>query len=178
LTDATLAGSLGKGLDLRSVAPGTATFLGPYRMRGVVHHVDLTVRDPVASFAFYDAVLTALGYRLEKQDERGFDWHLEAQPGLHSIGVVRATGSGVDRKHDRYSPGLHHLAWTVESREAVDRFHERLREIGATVLDAPAEYLQYNRGRGYYAVFFADPDGLKLECVFTPPALAEVPAPV
>ena len=29
------------------------------------------------------------------------------------------------------------------------------------MLDAPAEYPQY--GKGYYAVFFADPDGLKLE---------------
>ena len=27
----------------------------------------------------------------------------------------------------------------------------------------------YNEGRGYYAVFFADPDGLKLEFVYTPP---------
>jgi hypothetical protein len=34
------------------------------------------------------------------------------------------------------------------------------------VLDAPAEYPQY--GSGYYAVFFADPDGIKLEYVFTP----------
>jgi glyoxylase I family protein len=30
-------------------------------------------------------------------------------------------------------------------------------------------YPQYNNGGGYYAVFFADPDGLKLECVYTPP---------
>ena len=37
------------------------------------------------------------------------------------------------------------------------------------VLDAPAEYPHYNGGRGYYAVFFADADGLKLEYVFTPP---------
>jgi hypothetical protein len=36
-------------------------------------------------------------------------------------------------------------------------------------LDPPAEYPQYNKGRGYYAVFFADADGLKLECVYTPP---------
>jgi catechol 2,3-dioxygenase-like lactoylglutathione lyase family enzyme len=70
---------------------------------------------------------------------------------------------------------LHHLAWAVESRAAVDRMHESLRGIGATVLDAPAEYPQYNRGRGYYAVFFADPDGLKLECVFTPLEAAERP---
>ena len=33
-------------------------------------------------------------------------------------------------------------------------------------LDPPAEYPQY--ALGYYAVFFADPDGLKLEFVHMP----------
>ena len=36
-------------------------------MRGVIHHLDLTVRDPERVFAFYDTVLTALGYRLERK---------------------------------------------------------------------------------------------------------------
>jgi glyoxylase I family protein len=39
-----------------------------------------------------------------------------------------------------------------------------LRSIGATILDAPADYPRY--GPTYYALFFADPDGLKLEFVF------------
>jgi len=39
------------------------------------------------------------------------------------------------------------------------------RRIGATILDAPAEY---DYTPGYYAVFFADPDGLKLEVVHEP----------
>jgi len=38
-----------------------------------------------------------------------------------------------------------------------------MKEQGATILDPPADYPQY--GAGYYAVFFADPDGLKLEVV-------------
>ena len=77
--------------------------------------------------------------------------------------------AGASRQHDRYSPGLHHLAWRADGREDVDRLHALLVERGAEVLDAPAEYPQYNGGRGYYAVFFADADGLKLEYVFTPP---------
>ena len=47
--------------------------------------------------------------------------------------------------------------------------YQRLLSVGATILDAPADYPQYNEARGYYAVFFADADGLKLECVYTPP---------
>jgi glyoxylase I family protein len=71
-----------------------------------------------------------------------------------------------DRAHDRYSCGLHHLAWVAQSRDDVDRLHELLVVIGATVLDPPADYPQYREG--YYALFFADPDGLKLEFVHTP----------
>ena len=52
----------------------------------------------------------------------------------------------------------------AESREDVDRLHELLVKIGANVLDLPGEYYE----GGYYAVFFADPDGLKLEYVHLP----------
>jgi catechol 2,3-dioxygenase-like lactoylglutathione lyase family enzyme len=117
-------------------------------------------------------VLSALGYRLERKSERGFDWNLNSHLGVHSIGIVRANGRGAGRPHDRYAPGLHHVAWGVESRSAVDRMHYVVRSIGARVLDAPADYPQYNNGNGYYAVFFADPDGLKLECVDTPSGAA------
>jgi len=130
----------------------------------------LPSRDPSKSFPLYDAVLTAFGYQLERKSERGFGWELDAPTGSHSIELVRASEDGANRGHDRCSPGLHHLAWKVESREQVDRMHQVLLRAGATILDAPTEYSQYNKGRGYYAVFFADADRLKLECVYTPPS--------
>jgi len=136
-------------------------------MRGAIHHIDLTVRDPQASRGFYDAVLGFMGYRIADEHARGIDWDRETPGGgFCSIGVMRAEGPGAGRTHDRYSPGLHHLAWTAESRADVDALHALLVEIGATVLDPPADYPRY--GAGYYAVFFADPDGLKLEYVYKP----------
>jgi glyoxylase I family protein len=139
----------------------------PMPDRGHPHHVDLTVVDPARSRPFYDAVLGFMGYRLAAEDERGFDWNLEEPPGRFcSIGLARAKGENRDRLHDRRSPGLHHVAFHAASRGDVDALHALLLEIGATVLDAPAEYPQY--GAGYYAVFFADPDGLKLEFVHAP----------
>ena len=136
-------------------------------MRGLINHIDLTVRDPDASFPFYEAVLGFMGYRCADRHARGFDFDLgEHGGGFCSIGIMRAEGKGADRPHDRYSPGLHHLAWTAESRADVDALHALLRRIGATVLDPPADYPRY--GAGYYAVFFADPDGLKLEYVHWP----------
>jgi glyoxylase I family protein len=136
-------------------------------VRGLIHHLDLTVRDPWASLAFYDAVLSFLGYQRVREDARGFDWELAPKiGGFTSIGVMKAEGAGRDREHNRYSPGLHHVAWQAASRDDVDCLHELLLQIGATVLDPPAEYPAY--GDGYYAVFFIDPDGIKLEFVYLP----------
>ena len=138
-------------------------------MHGRIDHIILTVRDPEASFALYDAFLRFLGYELASRGDAGIEWVLESGESSPSVGLVKARGDGVARRHDRYAPGLHHLAWAADSREGVDRLHELLVGMQADVLDAPADYPQYNAGKGYYAVFFADADGLKLEYVFTPP---------
>lgn len=140
-------------------------------MRGGIHHIDLTVKDAPASRAFYESVLGFMGYTLSKgkpfsAEETGFDFDLRNGDIFCSIGILSARGENAGRAHDRYAPGLHHVAWMAASREDVDAMHAHLQSIGATVLDPPADYPQY--GEGYYAVFFADPDGLKLEYVFKP----------
>jgi catechol 2,3-dioxygenase-like lactoylglutathione lyase family enzyme len=129
-------------------------------MRGQMHHLDLTVGDLERSRPFYGLVLAFLGYRCVKRNDTIDVWDLTLPDGVCGIALRRAERP---RAHDRYTPGLHHFAWNAESRQDVDRLHERLVAAGATILDPPAEYSQY--GAGYYAVFFADPDGLKLEYV-------------
>ncbi len=47
-----------------------------------------------------------------------------------------------------------------------DALFALLGRIGATILDAPKHYPEYSEG--YYAVFFADPDGMKLEYCYVP----------
>ncbi|WP_332767253.1 VOC family protein [Phenylobacterium sp.] len=133
-------------------------------MRGSIHHLDLTIRDPWASRDFYASVLGFLGYVQAAEHPRGFDFDLARPEGFCSIGIMKAQDE--PRPHDRYSPGLHHVAWAAESRADVDALHALLLEIGAQVLDPPADYPRY--GDPYYAVFFADPDGLKLEFVYSP----------
>lgn len=135
-------------------------------MRGAVHHIDLTVRDAHASRAFYESVLGFMGYQLADAHPNGYDFDLRREGRFTSLGILSARGDNAERTHDRYSAGLHHLAWTAESRADVDAMYVHLQSIGATILDAPADYPKY--GPIYYAVFFADPDGLKLEYVFKP----------
>jgi catechol 2,3-dioxygenase-like lactoylglutathione lyase family enzyme len=140
----------------------------PPSRRGTIHHVDLTVTDPRVSAPLYDMVLSFLGYQRGKvSDDGATEWN-HPDDAFLSIGIVKARGSNAGRKHDRYSPGLHHLAWGSDTREDVDALHEKLKAVGADILDPPADYPQYNQGRGYYAVFFADPDGIKLEYAWTP----------
>ena len=120
--------------------------------------------DLARSGSFYDQVLGFLGYQRTRNDAVGSNWELRDDGRLICEVDIRAARS--DRAHDRYTAGLHHLAWHAESRADVDRLHERLLAMDARILDAPADYPRY--GAGYYAVFFADPDGLKLEFVHWP----------
>jgi catechol 2,3-dioxygenase-like lactoylglutathione lyase family enzyme len=126
---------------------------------GAIHHIDITVADLARSIAFYDRVLPWIGFRRSIGVPEGPIW---AGAQLE-VGLVAARSS---TRHDRYAPGLHHLAFAAPSRAAVEELHLRLVEHSVVVLDPPADYPQY--APGYYAVFFADPDGLKLEYVYTP----------
>ena len=87
--------------------------------------------------------------------------------------ALKATTSTKDNlRADRSRCGVHHLAFHADSREDVDAFHDFLVQLGATVLDPPAEY---DYTPGYYAVFFEDPDGLKLEVVYEPELRGRMP---
>ena len=66
--------------------------------------------------------------------------------------------------------GIHHLAFEAWSRRTVDERADWLRAHGAEIESGPEEY---GYMPGYYAVFFYDPDGIKLEIVHVP-ALAEL----
>ncbi len=128
---------------------------------GAIHHIDITVSDPERALAFYDFVLPLIGFRRIEDAEEGPLWAgAQVEVGLQA---ARADSKNV---HDRRAPGLHHLAFMAPTREAVDSFYAKLLAAEVLIFDPPADYPQY--APGYYAVFFGDPDGIKLEYVFTP----------
>lgn len=129
-----------------------------------VHHVDLVVSSIERSLPFYRELLGPLGWHgiSEVEGERGETiWYLlgaATQIGLREM-------QSDDASHDRYSVGLHHLAFEAMSRAVVDERAEWLRSTGAELESEPQDYTYEP---GYYAVFFYDPDGMKLEIVHVP----------
>lgn len=145
---------------------------------GPLDHIDLSIGDPDRSIPFYDAFFGALGFERRSSDAPDFQpprprraaWRMRPPSGAwFEVEVRPAAPDRRTRRPDRYAPGLHHLAFHAASREVVERVHERMRAAGAEILDAPADYGgQPGYGPGYYAVFVADPDGLKLEVAHIP----------
>ena len=132
-------------------------------LRGFINHLDLSVADLEVSGVFYDKVLGRLGYTRTTEYEGDVPCWVRSESGsVFSIGLHKAK---VDVPHNRFSVGLHHLAFHLTSRADIDSFHAFLLQERITVLDAPAEY---DYTPGYYAVFFNDPDGIKLELVYEP----------
>jgi catechol 2,3-dioxygenase-like lactoylglutathione lyase family enzyme len=124
-------------------------------------HLDLTVRDLARSTEFYAKVLGALGFRRVAHES-----YVAFGNAHMNVGLRPCAPAHRDAVFDRTRPGFHHLALKAKSRADVDRFHDFLVRERIPVLDPPAEYPQY--GPDYYAVFLADPDGMKIELVHFP----------
>ena len=129
-----------------------------------IHHVDLVVSSIGRSLPFYTELLRPLGYHdvSRVEGERGETiWYLSG-PGT-SVGLREAQSES--EAYDRYRVGLHHLAFEADSRSEVDDRAAWVRSRGFELESEPQEYAYMP---GYYAVFFYDPDGLKLEIVHVP----------
>jgi glyoxylase I family protein len=122
-------------------------------------HVDLVCRDLERSVAFYRDVL-GLGEPALFEGERGELIHYLRfpAPGSGSLGLRQASE---EQRFELYAPGLHHIAFAVDSRSDVDAAHAAALALGATVLHASRDWPQYRSD--YYATFFLDPDGFRIE---------------
>ena len=129
---------------------------------GRVHHVIVTVNDLGRSRPFYEWLMPRLGYATNWSYEGGNGWLSPAG----SFWLKPADSRFAADTFHKDRVGLCEIAFAAATRDDVDALHKALVERGATILDAPREYPQYVPG--YYAVFFTDPDGIKLELVHIP----------
>ncbi len=127
-----------------------------------VDHLVLSVSDFERSREFYGKLLRFLGFRLKHQYGDMAGW----SNGKTLFWIAAADAEGRKRKYRKGDVGFHHYAFELSSRKDVDELGAFLEQSKMTVLDPPGEYYGHN----YYAVYFADPDGMKLEdMIWAPP---------
>ena len=117
----------------------------------MIDHVGFEVEDLARSGRFYDAVFYALGGRRVHQSARAIAYGIN---GPQVWIVVRGRPP---------RPGYGHLALTASGRAAVDAAHAAGLAQGGIDNGAPGPRPQY--GRGCYAAYLRDPDGLHVEIV-------------
>lgn len=116
----------------------------------MIGYVTLGTNDFPRAAAFYDALLAELGAK-RFMDTDGYVMWL-AQPGKPGICLVKP----FNKQPASFGNGTM-VALITDSREKVDAVHRKALALGATDEGAPGA-----RGPGFYAGYFRDLDGNKL----------------
>jgi catechol 2,3-dioxygenase-like lactoylglutathione lyase family enzyme len=119
-----------------------------------IDHISLRVSDFEKSKAFYGKLMAFLGFKVLDEYPDAMGW----TNGKTRLWIGAADAEGKKHKHRIGNIGFHHYAFELESRKDVDDLQAFLKKLGARIVDPAGEYYD-----DYYAVFFLDPDGLKLE---------------
>jgi len=119
-----------------------------------IDHLVVRVSDFKKSSDFYRRLFAFLGFKVMDEYDDMIGW----TNGKTRFWIGQADAAGRKHKHRIGNVGFHHYAFELRSRRDVDALQDFVRKLGATIVDPADEYYD-----DYYAVFFLDPDGLKLE---------------
>jgi predicted lactoylglutathione lyase len=120
----------------------------------MVGYVTLGTNDIARAARFYDALLADLGAKRAMEMESFIAW--ATGPGAPMLGVIKP----YDKKAATVGNGVM-VALAASSKKQVDAIHRRALELGAKDEGAPGP-----RGDGFYAAYFRDLDGNKLNAFF------------
>ncbi|KMK76531.1 VOC family protein [Alkalihalobacillus pseudalcaliphilus] len=127
--------------------------------KGLIHHIEIYVSDLDDSINFWGWFLEELGYTTFQSWESGQSWKI----GDTYIVFVQAEKRFMDITYHRCRVGLNHLAFHAGSRQQVDDMTKKLEEKGINIL-YPDKH-PFAGGEEHYAVYFEDPDRVKVELV-------------
>jgi len=116
-----------------------------------IDHISVRVSDYQQSKRFYARLFRFLGFGLSDEYANAIGW----TNGRTRYWISPAEGRKSYKVGD---VGLHHYAFELRNRRDVDALQAWLEKEGVKIVDPAAEYYD-----DYYAVFFLDPDGIKLE---------------
>ena len=123
-------------------------------------HLGINVPDLAVAKRYYDALMPLVGFEPFVAADDEFSYKpAGSKPGTYIFFYPAADA-------DVYSPervGLQHVAFIVRHRSDVDHIHEHVNGEGGAVIHAPQHFPQYPGH--YYATFWSDPFGIKLEAV-------------
>lgn len=125
----------------------------------MLHHIELYVSNLRKTEQFWGWFLSELGYKVYQKWERGVSFKYD----YTYIVFVQMDRRYMDVPYHRCRVGINHLAFQADSREHVDDMTIRLQRQGVKIL-----YLDkhpYAGGENHYAVYFEDPDRIKVELV-------------
>lgn len=130
---------------------------------GLIHHIELYVSNLKDSANFWGWFLEKLGYERFQQWDKGQSWKI----GDTYIVFVQVEERFMDIPYHRCRVGLNHLAFHARSRQQVDEMTNMLKKKGVKILYS--DQYPFAGGRDYYAVYFEDPDRIKIELVAPSP---------
>ena len=119
-----------------------------------VDHLVVAVSNLERSKRFYSALFRFLGMKMMDEYDDAIGW----KNGGSRFWIFQADARGRRHRHRIGDVGFHHYAFSLRRRKDVDDLQVFLKTLGAKIVDPAGEY--YDK---YYAVYFQDPDGLKLE---------------
>ncbi|MCF7798050.1 MAG: VOC family protein [Lentisphaeria bacterium] len=128
-------------------------------MLGDLHHIELYVSNLEVSREFYGWFLKRLGWEEYQSWHDGQSW----RRGRMYLVIVQTEETYLSPPYHRKRIGLNHLAFYANSRKTVDKIAAELKERGTRILYTGR--FPYAGGADHYAVFFEDPDRIKLELV-------------
>ncbi|MBT2652898.1 VOC family protein [Oceanobacillus sp. ISL-73] len=128
-------------------------------MKGLIHHIEFYVSNLRRSQEFWGWLLENLGYKPYQEWEKGQSWKL----GQSYIVFVQAEDKFLDIAYHRRRVGLNHIAFHAESKEHVDTLTEQLKKKQIPILYKDCH--PFAGGPNHYAVYFEDPDRIKVEIV-------------
>ena len=129
------------------------------KMRGLIHHIEIYVSNLRQSQEFWGWLLEDLGYDSYQKWDKGQSWKLDQS----YIVFVQVDDKFLDIAYHRRRVGLNHIAFHAASKEHVDTLTEQLKEKQIPILYQDRH--PFAGGPNHYAIYFEDPDRIKVEIV-------------
>ncbi|MCB0367923.1 MAG: DJ-1/PfpI family protein [Bdellovibrionales bacterium] len=127
---------------------------------GKLHHVEIYVSDLERSKQFWSWLLCEhLGYKEYQKWNSGVSYKINDT----YIVFVQTETKHLEPSYNRCRTGLNHLAFHGKSQLHIDELTKALKERNITILYEDKH--PFAGGQGNYAVFFEDPDRIKVEVV-------------